>query len=117
MSMKKNHMKKVLKKTNEMLDLIDLQLNDNGTLVVNPEELNSLIESLNKLPLHGQKYTEVIELLEKVYRYEIISRIISTVIANVPAWITPEQYEELKEMCREDPILYKALCEVAPSNV
>ena len=110
-------MKKVLRKTNKMLDLIDLQLNNNGALVVNLEELDSLIESLNKLPLHSQKHTEVIEVLDKVYRYETISRIISTVIANIPAWITPEQYEELKEMCREDLILYKELREVAPSNI
>lgn len=112
MSMKKNHMKKVLRKANKILDPIDLQLNDNGALVVNPEELNSLIESLNKLPLHSQKYTEVIELLEKVYRYEIISRTIKYIIANLYTQLPREQYEELKDMLRQDPILCEALREV-----
>lgn len=114
MSMKKNHMEKALRKANEILDLIDLQLNDDD---VNPKELRLLIESLNELPLPGQTHMVVSKILEKAYGYEVISRKINLTIANVANQMTCEQYEELKEMCREDPILYKALCEVAPSNV
>ena len=77
-----------------------------------------MINSLDKLTLRRQTLTASIgEMQEKVYKYETISRIIGTVMAKVSVWITPEQYEELKDMLRQDPILCEALREVAPSNI
>lgn len=113
---------KSLHDINTALDIISVQLDEMNKQVgkgsVNVKDLSTMINSLDKLTLRRQTLTASIgEMQEKVYKYETVSRIIGTVMAKVSVWITPDQYEELKDMLRQDPILCEALREVAPSNI
>ena len=113
---------KSLHDINTALDIISVQLDEMNKQVgkgsVNVKDLSTMINSLDKLTLRRQTLTAAIgDMQEKVYKYETVSRIIGTVMAKVSVWITPDQYEELKDMLRQDPILCEALREVAPSNI
>ena len=81
-------------------------------------ELSQLVGSLDKIGLRIQTLSASIgEMQEKVYKYETVAKAMETIMAIISNKVRPEDYEEIKAVLREDPILCETLKTIAPSNV
>jgi hypothetical protein len=81
-------------------------------------ELSQLVGSLDKIGLRIQTLSASIgEMQEKVYKYETVAKAMETIMAIISTKVRPEDYEEIKAVLREDPILCETLKTIAPSNV
>lgn len=109
-----------LRDVNTALDIITVQLDDMAKkkVSVKPSDLNQLINSLDKMTLRRQTLAMSIgDLQERVYKYEIIPKVLNKVMARVSVEISPEAYEQLKQDLRDDPVICEALREIAPSKM
>lgn len=101
-------------KVSVMLDEFDNKMRKGD---VSASELDILIKALDRLTLRQQTLaSSLIDMQDKIYRYETVCMVMTKIMAIVSVNVPPEVYDELKAMLRDDPILCKALTNIAPTN-
>jgi hypothetical protein len=79
--------------------------------------LKSIVDSLDKLTLRQQTLaTDIGQLQEKVYRYEVVARAMNIIRDILRAKLNDDDYDEIMKSFGESPALIAALQTIAPSG-
>lgn len=101
------------------LDTLQVRLDEINRDPVNckMQDLNSLVSALDRVGLRIQVLSASIgEMQEKVYKYESVAKAMEMIMAVLSVRMSPDEYEELKSVLRDDPILCETLKKIAPTH-
>jgi hypothetical protein len=110
---------KLLETMQSTLDTLQLRLDEINKNPMNYKmsEIGQLVSSLDKIGLRIQVLSASIgEMQEKVYKYEAVAKAMEAIMAVISVRVSPEDYEAIKNVLREDPILRETLKVIAPTN-
>ena len=101
------------------LDTLQVRLDEINRDPVNckMQDLNSLVSALDRVGLRIQVLSASIgEMQEKVYKYESVAKAMEMIMAVLSVRMSPDEYEELKGVLRDDPVLCETLKKIAPTH-
>lgn len=110
----------LLKTMQTTLDTLQLRLDEinKDPMSVKMSEIGQLVSSLDRIGLRIQVLsTSIGEMQEKVYKYETVAKAMEMIMAVLSVRMSPDEYEDLKKVLRDDPILCETLKKIAPTNV
>ena len=102
------------------LDTLQLRLDEinKDPMSVKMSEIGQLVSSLDRIGLRIQVLsTSIGEMQEKVYKYETVAKAMEMIMAVLSVRMRPDEYDDLKKVLRDDPILCETLKKIAPTNV
>lgn len=101
-------------KVSVMLDDFDKDIKNGDA---SASKLDTLIKSLDRLTLRQQTLaSSLVEMQDKIYRYETVCSVIEQIMAIISVQVTPETYDNIKEILGNDPILCHAITAIKPTN-
>jgi hypothetical protein len=101
------------------LDTLQVRLDEinSNPMDVKMSDLKDIVGALDKVGLRIQILSASIgEMQEKVYKYETVAKAMEMIMAVLSVRMSPEEYDSLKGVLRDDPVLCETLKRIAPTN-